>query len=165
MTSKWIRLIGAPAAAAVLTLAVGCGSDSGAVAAPAPAPEKAEEPAPAPAPEPAKEEAAPAAADANEAGKKLFSTYCVACHGEGGGGDGVAGAALNPKPASFADAAFWTEANSAGAMRTDEHLAKVIKEGGAAVGLSALMAPWGAVIKTDEDINAIVAYVKSFKPE
>lgn len=161
MTSKWIRLMGAPAAAAILSLAVGCGGDSGAAPAPEAAPAKEE---PAPAPEAAKEEAAPAAADANEAGKKLFTTYCVACHGEGGGGDGVAGASLNPKPASFADAAFWTEANSKGAMRTDEHLGKVIKEGGAAVGLSPLMAPWGAVIKTDEDLNSIVAYVKSFKP-
>jgi len=153
--------MGAPAAAALLALAVGCGGDSGAADAPKEAAPAAKAEA---TPAPKKAEPKAAVAGANEKGKQLFSTYCVACHGATGLGDGVAGAALNPKPASFADAKFWTEANRAGAMRDDAHLAKVIKEGGAAVGLSPLMAPWGAVVKTDEDLNAIVAYVKSFKP-
>lgn len=170
--SKWIRLMGAPAAAAVLAFAVGCGGDSGAADTPAePAPEaKAEEPAPAaeePAPAAEEKKEEPVAADTasdNAMGKELFTTYCVSCHGAEGKGDGVAGAALNPKPASFADAGFWTGKSSAGHERTDEHLATVIKGGGAAIGLSPLMAPWGAVIDTDEKLNAIVAYVKSFKP-
>lgn len=34
-------------------------------------------------------------------GKKLYTTYCVICHGNKGKGDGVAGAALNPKPTDF----------------------------------------------------------------
>ncbi len=166
MKTNWMRLIGAPAAAALLALAVGCGGDSG-----------AEEPKEAPAAEeaPKAEEKAPeatpapvAAADAggdNAMGKELFSTYCVSCHGASGKGDGVAGAALNPKPASFGDKAFWEGKSSAGDPRTDEHLKKVIKEGGAAAGLSPLMAPWGAVLDTDEKLDAVVAYVKSFKPE
>ena len=33
-----------------------------------------------------------------EKGKKLFENNCVACHGSGGKGDGVAAAALNPTP-------------------------------------------------------------------
>lgn len=164
MSMKWIRLMGAPAAAALLSLAVGCGGDSGAADTPKEeAPVAKAEEKPAPEPEPAKEEAPAAAAD-NSMGKELFTTYCVACHGAEGKGDGVAGAALNPKPASFGDAAFWTGKSSAGNERTDEHLAKVIKEGGAAVGLSPLMAPWGAVLDNDEKLNAVVGYVKSFKP-
>ncbi len=167
--SKWIRLMGAPAVAAVLAFAVGCGGDSGGADKPAePAPEaKAEEkPAePAAAAEEAKEEPVVADAGGDDAmGKELFTTYCVACHGAEGKGDGVAGASLNPKPASFADATFWTGKSSAGHDRTDEHLATVIKGGGADIGLSPLMAPWGAVIDTDEKLNAVVAYVKSFKP-
>ena len=31
-------------------------------------------------------------------GKNLFKTYCIACHGPGGRGDGPAAAGLNPKP-------------------------------------------------------------------
>lgn len=35
------------------------------------------------------------------AGKKSAETNCVTCHGPGGKGDGVAAAALNPKPADW----------------------------------------------------------------
>lgn len=31
-------------------------------------------------------------------GKTAYSTYCVACHGDKGDGNGPAGAMLNPKP-------------------------------------------------------------------
>jgi len=34
-------------------------------------------------------------------GKKLYTTYCAACHGNKGKGDGLAAASLNPKPANF----------------------------------------------------------------
>ncbi|NOY47496.1 MAG: cytochrome c [Chlorobi bacterium] len=39
--------------------------------------------------------------DAIKKGKKLFASMCVICHGFKGKGDGVAGAALSPKPANF----------------------------------------------------------------
>jgi len=39
--------------------------------------------------------------DAIKKGKKLYTSMCVICHGFKGKGDGVAGAALNPKPANF----------------------------------------------------------------
>jgi mono/diheme cytochrome c family protein len=38
------------------------------------------------------------------AGKKSAETNCVTCHGAGGKGDGVAAAALNPKPADWTSA-------------------------------------------------------------
>jgi len=37
------------------------------------------------------------------AGAKLFQANCVSCHGVIGAGDGIAGAALDPKPANFHD--------------------------------------------------------------
>lgn len=45
----------------------------------------------------------PIAGDAKmaKAGKNLFDTQCFVCHGPKGLGDGIAGAALNPKPANF----------------------------------------------------------------
>jgi len=48
---------------------------------------------------------------------------------------------------------------------TDEHIFKVIKEGGASVGLSAMMAPWGAILKTDEAVHDVAAYVRSLAGE
>ena len=44
----------------------------------------------------------PADAASLAEGKKLYQTYCAACHGEAGRGDGPAGAALTPRPADLA---------------------------------------------------------------
>ena len=58
-------------------------------------------------------------------GKKLFTQMCVPCHGDKGKGDGIAGAALNPKPANYTlpkvqnqsdGALFWKITNGRGAM-------------------------------------------------
>jgi high-affinity iron transporter len=44
-------------------------------------------------------------------GAKLYQTNCIACHGNTGRGDGVAGAGLDPKPANFHDAdLMWNSA-------------------------------------------------------
>lgn len=89
-------------------------------------------------------------------GEATYKMMCVSCHGEKGDGNGPAGAALNPKPTNFGDAA--------NAERlTEEYTYKVIKEGGAAVGKSPLMVAWGASIK-DEDLRHVAAYVLKFKP-
>lgn len=87
------------------------------------------------------------------AGKKVFETYCVACHGATGKGDGAAAAALNPKPRNFADAAYM-------GTRTDEQLRKIVAEGGAANGLSPLMAGWASSLKPHE-IDNVVGYVRT----
>ncbi|GEM_PF-678606 len=133
-----------------LALLTACGGEEAATTtAPAPAPEPAAEPAP----EPEVASAEPAAFDAAGA----FASTCASCHGEAGAGDGVAGAALDPKPANFTDAAFHAE-------RDDAQIAKVIKEGGAAVGKSPLMAPFGGSFD-DAQIEQLVAHVRTFNPD
>ncbi len=42
-------------------------------------------------------------------GKKLYVTYCTPCHGNGGKGDGIAAASLNPKPANHTSDAVQNE--------------------------------------------------------
>lgn len=95
---------------------------------------------------------APATALAD--GKTTFTATCAACHGAGGAGDGAAAAALPVKPANFTDPAFW-------AARTDDQIKKVIKEGGAAVGKSPMMAPNPQL--TPAQIDEVVAYLKTLK--
>ncbi len=95
------------------------------------------------------------AADA-DAGKATYDVLCSTCHGATGGGDGVAGASLTPKPADFTDAAFWAE-------RTDEGITKLIVEGGMANGKSPLMPPFGASLDAAKTAD-VVAYLRTFKP-
>lgn len=40
-------------------------------------------------------------------GKGLYDIQCVSCHGTAGAGDGIAAAALNPKPRNFTAGAGW----------------------------------------------------------
>lgn len=92
------------------------------------------------------------AADA-EQGKKLYGQFCVTCHGESGKGDGAAAAALNPKPRDHTDKEYMSK-------MSDDDMLKVIKNGGASVGKSPLMPPWGASLK-DDQIQDIIAYVRT----
>ena len=120
-------------------------------AAPAPAPVS---PPPASAATPHPDAAAPAGnlrGDA-EAGKALYAQYCATCHGATGHGDGPVAATLNPKPANHADHVFM-------AGLSDAHLYQVISKGGASVGKSAMMAPWGGVIN-DQGIKDLIAFLR-----
>jgi mono/diheme cytochrome c family protein len=88
-------------------------------------------------------------------GQAKFEQFCAACHGVNGKADGPGATALNPKPRNFTDVAWQDKVD-------DAHIHKIIKEGGAAVGLSPTMPAWGASI-TDPEIDDVVKYVRHFK--
>lgn len=46
-------------------------------------------------------------------GKSLFQQLCAICHGDKGKGDGIASAALNPKPANFMKEKFHSQSDGA----------------------------------------------------
>ena len=118
--------------------------------APAPTP-----PQPAPSAPPVEEKPAQPAGSLRgdaKAGAQIYATYCASCHGAEGKGDGAAAATLDPKPANHADAAY------IGAL-SDEHLYQVISKGGASVGKSPLMAPWGGVVN-DQGIRDLIAFIR-----
>jgi cytochrome c553 len=87
------------------------------------------------------------------AGKANFDKLCAVCHGATGNGDGVAGAALNPKPTKFSDKELM-------AKRTDEDLTKTITEGGAAVGKSPVMVAYGNQLDK-QAIADLVKYIRT----
>lgn len=122
-------------------------------------------PAPPPAPAPAREAPAPPAIAPSGAadtaattpdaarGKTLFENFCVSCHGPKGDGDGPVAQALDPKPARLGDRAYMSG-------RQDDYLFQVIKNGGASVGRSPLMASWGGSL-SDAQIRDLIAYIRS----
>lgn len=81
-----------------------------------------------------------------------YQMVCLSCHGTTGAGDGAGAAALDPKPADFSDPTFWE-------TRTDADLIQVIRDGGASVGKSALMPPWGALYD-EEQAQQLVDYIR-----
>lgn len=163
------------AALAGAGLCIGCDSGSGtgkpsptapspAATPPAPAPSPpAAEPAPAPSePAPAEPtsagtEPAPAASQARSVavarGAELYGVYCATCHGKTGDGDGPAAAGLDPKPTRHSDGNLMNGLS-------DAYLEKVIREGGAAVGKSPMMAAWGGSL-TDAQIADVVAFIRT----
>ncbi len=86
-------------------------------------------------------------------GAPIYKQYCAMCHGDAGKGDGIAAAALNPKPKNLADKAVMEKIS-------DWEIYLVIKEGGPAAGLSPLMTSWKAVL-SDEQIRDVSTYVRS----
>src|SRR5690606_21403288 len=86
-------------------------------------------------------------------GKKIYDMNCASCHGATGKGDGVASAALKPKPRDLSDAKYMK-------TRTWEELHKVIADGGANSGFSALMPAWKGALKKKQ-LDNVLAYVLS----
>ena len=88
-------------------------------------------------------------------GKQVYQTYCVGCHGDAGQGDGFNSFNLDPHPRDLGDPAFQKSKSNA-------DLADAIRRGGAGVGLSSLMPPWGRTLD-GRHVDAVVLYVRSLK--
>ena len=86
-----------------------------------------------------------------EHGRGLYKANCVACHGDGGKGDGPAAGVLKPAPRDHTDRTYMS-------TLTDEDLARVIQMGGAARGKPLM--PSNPQIKGG-DLAALVAYTRS----
>jgi mono/diheme cytochrome c family protein len=81
---------------------------------------------------------------------QVYDKSCNMCHGPSGKGDGPAGKMLKPPPADFGTALKG---------KADPEIAKIIKEGGKAVGRSAAMPAYGSKLN-DEQIDSLVQLVK-----
>jgi len=84
-------------------------------------------------------------------GKGIYKSNCVACHGEGGKGDGPGAGMLKPPPRDHTDRAYMD-------TLTDKNIADVIQMGGAIKG-KPLMPSHPAI--RGADMDALVAYVRS----
>lgn len=87
-----------------------------------------------------------------EAGKTLYEQRCAPCHGPDGKADTPTAKALQPPPRDHTDGAYMNGLSN-------DHLFRVIKEGGPAVGKSPIMPP--QVDLKDEQLQNIVAFLRS----
>jgi len=89
-----------------------------------------------------------------ESAEALYRRYCAVCHGPGGRGDGPNAAFLeDDRPRDLTDARYL------GAL-SDDHLARVIREGGQALRGSRFMPPWGRTLSPSQ-MRALVAYIRT----
>lgn len=94
---------------------------------------------------------AAAATHAQDA-KQTYEKNCVNCHGASGKGDGPAAAKLKPAPG---DLSVTLKGMS------DADIAKIVKEGGKAVGKAPTMPGYGKKLN-DAEIQGLVQYMKQF---
>jgi mono/diheme cytochrome c family protein len=141
----------AVALVATLALVFACERGDAPDAQPAPAP-AAPAPAPAAAPAPGTGSGEPSEA-AEEEAEQIFETRCVTCHGPRGEGNGPASAGLTPPPRNFTDPTWQTSV-------TDDHIEKIIKFGGAAVGKSPAMPANPDLMAKAEVVAALRAHIR-----
>jgi mono/diheme cytochrome c family protein len=87
-------------------------------------------------------------------GRDVYRHYCQTCHGETGAGDGFNAFNLDPHPRDFSDPAFQ--------KKTDADIRDAIRRGGAGVGLSPLMPPWGRTLG-DRKLDDVVLYLRTLR--
>lgn len=88
-------------------------------------------------------------ADSLARGAAVFTANCATCHGDGGMGDGPAGASLNPAPAAVAHTSQ---------MMGDDYLFWRISEGGAP--FTTAMPVWREVL-TEQERWDVINYVRA----
>lgn len=88
-------------------------------------------------------------------GRETYQHYCLTCHGDTGAGDGFNAFNIDPHPTDLTDPAFQK-------AKTDAALKDAIQRGGAGVGLSPLMPPYGKTLTPDQ-VDQVVRYLRTFK--
>jgi cytochrome c553 len=83
-----------------------------------------------------------------------YTAFCAKCHGREGHGDGPSAASLATKPQDYTDCAAMQKIS-------DDTMFKVIKGGGAAVGLPGDMPSWSDGL-SDAEIHDLVVFIHTF---
>ena len=90
-----------------------------------------------------------------ESVSEKYSIYCTRCHGEDGKGVEEVFSDLNLESPNFSSSE-WQQKTS------DDHILKIIKKGGAAVGMNAGMPPWEQFF-SDEELDILLKKIRSFE--
>lgn len=89
-------------------------------------------------------------------GKYVYERNCIVCHGLRGDGKGELAPTLKPQPRSFREGMFKFRSTTFGKLPTDADLRRTITGGlsGTAMGMFTQL--------SDEEVEAVITYVKSF---
>ena len=90
-------------------------------------------------------------------GKENYFKHCVHCHGKKGKGDGKASKYINPQPRELSQGIFKFHSTKTNALPLDEDIIRTIKGGVPGTAMPA----WGKIL-SDEIINSLVTYIKTF---
>ncbi len=85
-------------------------------------------------------------------GGHLYAEQCSGCHGADGRGDGPAAVAIVPKPRNFRSPEFWS-------VGVEGRLGEVVRRGKPGT----MMPPFAGVL-SDAQIDAVVAFLRTFDP-
>ncbi len=88
-------------------------------------------------------------------GRSVYEHYCQTCHGEGGAGDGFNAFNLDPRPRDLSDPDFQKK-------KSDADLRDAIRRGGAGVGLTPLMPPWGRTL-SGRQVEGVILYLRNLR--
>lgn len=94
-----------------------------------------------------------------EAGKALYERWCAQCHGLKGAGDGHAADLMYPRPRDFTPGMYKFRSTPSESGPTDEDIARTIRQ-----GLRGTAMP-GFGLFSDEEVKALVRYIKGYSPE
>ncbi|MFQ5640244.1 MAG: c-type cytochrome, partial [bacterium] len=90
-------------------------------------------------------------------GERVYFERCGICHGPKGRGNGPAAPSMIPRPRDFTEGVYKYTSTPDGETPTDADLIHVVKNGLQASGM-----PYWHDILSDEEIIAVVDYIKSF---
>jgi cytochrome c oxidase cbb3-type subunit 2 len=103
--------------------------------------------------------AAPPASAATSRGKAVYDAHCVECHGTSGKGDGPASMTLVPHPRDFTSGRYKIRSTESGSLPTDDDLLRSVRQ-----GLYGTAMPGWDKLLSDDDIHAVVDYIKGLAP-
>lgn len=94
--------------------------------------------------------------DADAAAQRFFDRTCALCHGATGAGDGMLAGGLEVRPRSLRSTT-WQDSVS------DEHIRRVIVDGGPAVGLSSAMPAHAQLADQPAVADALVRLIRAMR--
>jgi mono/diheme cytochrome c family protein len=92
-------------------------------------------------------------------GQKAYVENCAVCHGTDGLGNGISAPSIFPRPRDFTQGLFKYKTTAPGQPPSDADLINIVSD-----GLPASPMPYFKDVLSDEEIKAVVEYIKGFSP-